>query len=195
MDEQVSVAEVFAPVGPPAWHFGVILAMSVAGGLLGAAVSPLLRRRFPEEYLLAVAVGLAIVAGGVGFLFGGLLGQAGLALLVAVAATSAKQAFDAVVQRDAPDANRGRSFARFESRFQVAWVLGAFVPVLIPMPTRLGSIFVGAAAAAAGALYLAGMSAVRRGQQPPRMPTVRQVSSNVRRSVSERRARRQADSE
>jgi hypothetical protein len=193
VDERVQVADVFAPVGPPAWHFGVIVAMSVAGGLLGAAVSPLLRRRFPEEYLLAVAVGLAVVAGGAGFLLGGLAGQAALALLVAVAASSAKQAFDAVVQRDAPDANRGRSFARFESRFQVAWVLGAFIPVVVPMPTRLGSVFVGLAATAAGALYLAGTSAVRRGQQPPRIPTVRQVGSNVRRSVSERRARRQPD--
>jgi len=50
---------------------------------------------------------------------------------VAVSAASGKQAFDAVVQRDAPDANRGRSFARFESRFQVVWVLGAAVPVVI----------------------------------------------------------------
>ena len=29
---------------------------------------------------------------------------------------------------DAPDANRGRSFARFETRFQLAWVIGAFIP-------------------------------------------------------------------
>jgi hypothetical protein len=111
-------------------------------------------------------------------------------LLVAVSATSAKQAFDAVVQRDAPDANRGRFFARFESRFQVAWVLGAFIPVLVPLPTQLGSVLVAVAATAAGALYLAGMLAVRRGQQPPRLPTVREVGGNVARSVSSRRSQR-----
>ncbi len=193
VDEAVTTSDIFAPVGPPAWHFGVILVCSVGGGLLGAAVSPLLRRRYPEEYLLAFAVALTVVAGGVGFVVGGLVGQAGLALLVAVSATSAKQAFDAVVQRDAPDANRGRFFARFESRFQVAWVLGAFVPVLIPLPTQLGSVLVACAALAAGALYLAGLQAVRRGQQPPRLPTVRQVGGNVARSVSSRRARRRAD--
>ena len=193
VDEAVTTSDIFAPVGPPAWHFGVILVCSVGGGLLGAAVSPLLRRRYPEEYLLAFAIALTVVAGGVGFVVGGLVGQAGLALLVAVSATSAKQAFDAVVQRDAPDANRGRFFARFESRFQVAWVLGAFVPVLIPLPTQLGSVLVACAALAAGALYLAGLQAVRRGQQPPRLPTVRQVGGNVARSVSSRRARRRAD--
>jgi hypothetical protein len=190
LDEAVTTSDILAPVGPPAWHFGVILVCSVGGGLLGAAVSPLLRRRYPEEYLLAFAVALAVVAGGVGVVFGGLFGQSALALLVAVSATSAKQAFDAVVQRDAPDANRGRFFARFESRFQVAWVLGAFIPVLVPLPTQLGSVLVAVAATAAGALYLAGMLAVRRGQQPPRLPTVREVGGNVARSVSSRRSQR-----
>jgi len=195
VDEAVTTADLAAPIGPPTWHFGVILVCSVGGGLLGAAVSPIVRRRFAEEYLLAFAVALVIVAGGVGFLLGGLLGQAGLALLVAIAATSAKQAFDAVVQRDAPDANRGRFFARFESRFQVAWVLGAFIPVVIPLPTQLGSVLVGLAALMAGALYFAGMMAVRRGQQPVRLPTVRQVGGNVARSVSTRRSRRRNDAD
>ena len=39
----------------------------------------------------------------------------------------AKLAFDSIVQRDAPDANRGRSFAKFETRFQIIWVVGALL--------------------------------------------------------------------
>ena len=31
-----------------------------------------------------------------------------------------------------PDAVRGRSFARFETRFQITWVVGALIPVAIP---------------------------------------------------------------
>lgn len=186
-NETLDPGAVFAPIGPPPWHFGVIIAMSVTGGLLGAALSPLIRRRFQEEYLLAGAVALAMLAGAVGFLLGGLVGQAMLALLVAIAASSGKQAFDAVVQRDAPGANRGRSFARFESRFQVAWVLGAFIPVVVPMPTRFGSALVALAATAAGALYLAALRALRSGVQPPRLPTVRQISANVVQTVRERR--------
>ena len=55
-----------------------------------------------------------------------------------------KLAFDSLVQRDAPDANHGRTFARFEARFQVAWVVGAFLPVALPIPARLGSLLVAA---------------------------------------------------
>ena len=63
-----------------------------------------------------------------------------------------------------PDANRGRSFARFESRFQVAWVLGAVVPVVIHLPTDVGGAMVAALAVAAGVFFAIGMQAVRRGE-------------------------------
>ena len=80
------------------------------------AIAPMVRRRIEEEYLLLGAVVLAAPGRAVPDCCShGLPGQALLAFGVAVAAASGKQAFDAVVQRDAPDANRGRSFARFES--------------------------------------------------------------------------------
>ena len=172
-------SDLVAPLGPPAWHFGVIVALSVAGGLVGAAVAPFVRHHLREELLLLGAMGVAVLAGLAGFLLGGLTGQAMMAFLVAMAASSGKQAFDAVVQRDAPDANRGRSFARFESRFQVAWVLGAFVPVVIAIPTQLGGAFVTVMAAAAGVFFAVGMQAVRRGEVPPRLPTARQLGRRV----------------
>ena len=45
---------------------------------------------------------------------------------------------------DGRDDSRGRTFARFETRFQLCWVLAAFVPVVIKMPTSVGFSFVGA---------------------------------------------------
>ena len=60
----------------------------------------------------------------------------------------AKQAFDSIVQRDAPDANRGRSFARFETRFQLVWVIGALIPIVVPIPAELGFVLIVAAVAA-----------------------------------------------
>jgi hypothetical protein len=105
-----------------------------------------------------------------------------------VAATAAKQAFDAVVQRDAPDANRGRIFARFESRFQVAWVFGAVVPVVVPMPTQLGGLIVACMALAAGIFYFTGMRAVQRGEAPPRLPGARDVHGHLRARWRDRRA-------
>jgi hypothetical protein len=170
-----------APSGaPPVWHFGVVVAVTGIGGLVGAGLAPMVRRRVAEEYLLLAAVVMACLAGLSGLLLAGLPGQALMAFLVAIAASSGKQAFDAVVQRDAPDANRGRSFARFESRFQVIWVLGAAVPVVIAMSTQLGGAIVAALAAAAGVFFFTANQAVQRGEAPRRLPDARTISRQVR---------------
>ena len=61
-----------------------------------------------------------------------------VAAVIAGSSGLAKLAFDSLVQRDAPDANHGRSFARFEGRFQLFWALGSFLPVALPMPIEVG---------------------------------------------------------
>lgn len=137
----------------PAWHFGAVLVASVAGALLGAVVAPRLRQLFSEERIL---VGTLVVVAGGGLacsLQGGLLGAAGCALVVGVGASAGRLVFDAIVQRDAPDANFGRSFARFETRFQLLWVIGGFLPVIVPIPARLGFLVVAAAAGFAAFAY------------------------------------------
>src|SRR5207248_3370260 len=98
---------------------------------------------------------LVLVAGGglACALQGGLLASAGCALFVGVGASAGRLAFDAIVQRDAPDANFGRSFAGFETRFQLLWVIGAFLPVIVPIPARLGFVVVGGAAGFAAFAY------------------------------------------
>lgn len=171
--------ELLTNSAPPVWHFGVVVALSGIGGLLGASLAPLVRRRYEEELLLFISLSAAVLAGLAGLLLAGLPGQALLALLVATAASSGKQAFDAVVQRDAPDANRGRSFARFESRFQVVWVLGAAIPVVVPIPTQLGGAVVAVIAAAAAAFWFVAMRAVRSGEAPPKLPDARTISKEA----------------
>ena len=182
----VTVGDLAPPGAPPAWHFGVIVAVSVAGGLAGAAIAPVFRKVFREEFLLLGSAAVAAMAGGAGLLFGGLFGQALLASGVALAAAAGKQAFDAVVQRDAPDANRGRTFAAFESRFQIAWVLGGVVPVVVPMPTQLGGLIVGTLAAAGAIFYGISMQAVAKGRRPPRLPTAKDIGGRVARQLRDR---------
>ena len=126
--------------GYPKWWFGVVVVMAVVGGMLGAAVAPRVRSFVREEAMLMVALALAGVAGISGLVVSGLGGMSLLALLVAVAAAAGKQAFDALVQRDAPDADRGRSFARFEARFQLFWVAGAVVPTAVAVGVPLGAV-------------------------------------------------------
>ena len=70
-----------------------------------------------------------------------------------------KLSFDSILQRDAPDANRGRSFAQFETRFQVTWVVGAFIPVAITMPAYVGYFIVLVVAGTATFSYVIGRAA------------------------------------
>ncbi len=141
--------------GSPTWHFGVVLAFTGLGGVSGAMLSPRLRAMVREEKILAGSLAAVGVAGVLAALAGGLVGAATMAFAVGIAGAMGKQSFDAIVQRDAPEANLGRSFAKFESQFQLLWVFGAVLPVLIPIPARLGFLgLAGTAGFAAGSYYL-----------------------------------------
>ncbi len=139
--------------GAPPWHFGVALIGVGIGGLIGAGGVPRLRARLAEERILAFALigltGLALLAA----VSTGLAGAFIMAAAMALAAQGGKQAFDAIVQRDAPRANLGRTFSRYESRFQLVWVVGALLPVIVPLPARVGYILVAAASAFVAVTY------------------------------------------
>jgi MFS family permease len=143
------------------------------GFLAGSVASPGLRRTFSEERILAIVLAFTIAAGlvasAVGLLASGsavVLGLAATLLSAAVGATSnvGKQAFDAIVQRDAPDANRGRSFARFETRFQLVWVVGALIPTAVVFPLEVSFVLVSALAAFALLSYLLGRRRAAAGE-------------------------------
>ncbi|MGF1596248.1 MAG: MFS transporter [Acidimicrobiales bacterium] len=139
--------------GAPAWHFGVALVGVGLGGLTGALAVPRLRRHFPEERLLALALFALASLCALAALSTELAGAFLVGFGVAVAGTAGKQSFDAIVQRDAPKANLGRSFSRFESRFQLLWVVGALIPSVLPVPARIGYVFVTVTAVFVGASY------------------------------------------
>jgi hypothetical protein len=150
----------------PPWHLGVVLVASVGGGLLGAALAPRIRKTTQEEDMLVGALLLVVVIGVIAAWAGGLLSAALLAATVAVTAAGGKLAFDSIVQRDAPDANRGRSFARFETRFQLIWVVGAILPVVVPIPDQIGYLMIAGVAAFAAATYAVGRRSMARGEDP-----------------------------
>ena len=187
----------------PTWHFGIIVAFSAAGGLLGAALSPRIRRSTDEEDMLIGALGAAVLASLLAAWIGGLWGMAFIALALGITAGAAKLSFDSIVQRDAPDANRGRMFARFETRFQIYWVLGAFIPVVLPIPARVGELLVAFAAAFALVTYVVGRRSVReqasrpessrRRRREPQAPA--SVSSSLKAWVQHLRSRRRAKGE
>jgi hypothetical protein len=152
----------------PTWHFGVVLGMSVIGSLLGALLAPRLRDSMSEERILQGSLAVTGIVALLGAGLGGIVGAALVAVGLGFGASAGKLAFDSIVQRDAPDANRGRSFARFETRFQLFWVLGGFLPVVVALPARVGYLVVAGAVAFALVSYQSG---VRRG--PGRPPVER----------------------
>lgn len=142
--------------GAPKWHFGLVLAMLGVGGLAGAIASPRLRSHVREERILSGVLGAVGLFGLLGALSGGIVGAMLVSFMVAVAGQAGKQSFDAIVQRDAPKANLARSFSRFESRFQLVWVFGALLPVIVPLPARIGFLMVAVASAFASISYWLG---------------------------------------
>ncbi len=142
--------------GAPKWHYVVVLITLGIGGLVGAVASPRLRKSIREERILAGVLGGVAFFNVLAALAGGVVGAMLASFSVAVAGQAGKQSFDAIVQRDAPKANLGRSFSRFESRFQLVWVFGALIPVVVRLPSQIGFSLIAVASAFAAVSYWLG---------------------------------------
>lgn len=147
------VAFAFRREGAPPWWFGLVLGVSMLASLAGAFVAPRLRRRLGEELILSACL---VAVGAAGILTAAYDARAwaiAVAAAAGLAASSGKLAFDALVQREAAGDVRGRSFARFEAGFQLAWVVGALLPVAVPTPLGQGGAVVAVATLAAAAVH------------------------------------------
>ena len=153
----------------PLW-FGFMFTASAAGQLIGAVSAPWLRRRIREEVLLASTLLLSAAVAFYVVTSPDRFSVLVLAMVIGFMSALGKLCFDAIVQRDEVPADRGRTFARFETRFQMMWVIGALVPVAAPsgiLPLRAGVMLLGIAATVAVVLYAGGMWALARGRRPP----------------------------
>jgi hypothetical protein len=126
--------------------FGAAVGASALATLTGNATAPRIRKLMGEETMLTLALAISGVAGiGLAVLGEPLAGIA-LAAVVNFVAALGRLGFESIVQRDAPEANQGRAFATFETRFQLAWAVAAFVAVAISAPGAIGLLVVGLAA-------------------------------------------------
>jgi hypothetical protein len=133
--------------------YGAAVVAYGVGTFAGLIVAPLLRRRYGEDRLTAGAlIVLAVVAA-----FGALGPSRSLVLVVSgvlgMAASIGRQGFDAMVQTRAPATVRGRAFARFETRFQIAWVLGAIAATAGAVAIQVSLIVVALGLLPAAGLY------------------------------------------
>ena len=124
-----------------AW-FG--LGISIAGlATLGANFAgPTLRKHMREPVMIFSSLIAISTVGLFATWYNRIVGGIVLAAAVNAAAAIGRLAFESIVQSDAPDANRGRAFARFETQNQLAWVVGGLVPIALNLSSRVGFLFV-----------------------------------------------------
>jgi hypothetical protein len=159
----------FRREGAPLYWYGLAGMATVAGTLGGATLAPFVRDRVAEERIVPAAafvIGAAAVAVTQLTALHRRLAALILAMAVGVAASVAKMAFDAIVQRDPPEVARSRLFARFEAVFQLGWVLAALVPVLITLSLMAGFVIVAALSLGAGLIFVIGWHKARAGALP-----------------------------
>ncbi|MCB2224056.1 MAG: hypothetical protein KQH83_07775 [Actinobacteria bacterium] len=151
------LAFAFQEAGQGALDFGALVAAAGAGYGLASYVSPWLERHLREEPM--VVAGLALEAGSA-FLVSqelSLVGAAALAGAAGIAWGMAKFGFDGLLQRSIPPGRRGQSFTRAETLFQLAWVVGAIIPVVLHIDPELGLTVAGIAALAAQTAFVAAL--------------------------------------
>lgn len=149
---------------------GIVIGASTVGLMIGNGLASPLRGRLREELMLTSAIVLIAVVG----IGAAVTGGVGAAIVLAAAANIAsgvgRMAFDSIVQRDAPDANQGRVFAKFETRFLLSWAMAGVIPVIVTFPGRVAFLTVGLVGLLAVALYVRSSRTrltTRRGSRPP----------------------------
>lgn len=132
------LAFVMRAEGHGAGGLAVAVAGGALGGFLGSAVAPAMRVVLRESLLLVttlVAAGATALWAATGF---GVAKAAVVAGFVGFAAAGGRLAFDSILQRDAPSSVRGRTFARYETIFQLWWVGGGLLATAVPFSAAAG---------------------------------------------------------
>ncbi|MEY3656706.1 MAG: hypothetical protein RL114_1064 [Actinomycetota bacterium] len=153
-------------VAGTAW-FGFALGMIGVSVLLANTVSPFLKNHMRESMMMLGALLAVAISGIIAAWYDRVVGGILLAAVVNAAGTVGKLAFDSTVQSDAPDANRGRAFAQFETRNQVAWVIGGIIPVIFSPSGEIGFAIVALVGIVGSAMYFraSGISMKSRGER------------------------------
>jgi hypothetical protein len=122
----------------PGVMIGIVVGAAGLGRVMGTLAASTLRRVTP-----AVAVVLALVtdatAALVAALFYGVWSLALLGLVAGLTQALAKFSLDATIQAHIPPQVQASAFGRSDTTCQLAWVLGGFVGIALPLdPPRLG---------------------------------------------------------
>ena len=145
---------------------GLVVAAAGLGNAGGVAVASLLRNLHPGTTVVLVLV-LDAAAALLATVFYGVLPLVALGLCAGLAQSLAKFCLDATIQSDVPTKVQASAFARSDTTLQLAWVVGGFVGIALPLdPPRLGLGVAFAVLAAWMFFVLAGRSRRYPGEVP-----------------------------
>lgn len=143
------MAFAFREAGEGVVSFGLLLGAAGLGFGLASYLAAFLEQRLREEPMVVAALALEAAAAFVAAHVFGVWAAAALSLFAGLAWGTAKFGYDGLLQASVDTASRGATFTRSETLFQLAWVSGAIVPVLVPIPTAFGLVLAGCVALAA----------------------------------------------
>ena len=155
----------FGPQFGTMW-FGIAVSMAAVGSLLGNLSAKRLNNLKRVEYLIVVALAIIGVAGLLTAITSVTITALLLMALVNYAAAIGNMAFESIVQRDAPDVNRGRALANYYTRFQLMWVAAGIIPVLLKLPGVVGFGMVAAIGFSGALIYWIGLRQIALGAEP-----------------------------
>lgn len=153
--------------GAATWWFGFVLGGLTAGALIGVLLVSRIRRVLDEQQMLVGSLWLVAAVTLAGAFYPVRWFWAVIALAVGLSSAVAKPSFDALVQRHVRELNQGRAFARFETQFQLVWVVGSFVPVVLSLPVAAGSLIMAVVAAIGAVSYMSSRRAMGGSRDPP----------------------------
>jgi hypothetical protein len=137
--------------------FGALIAAAGLGYGLASVISPHLERVLREEPMVVAALAIEAAAAFIAGQFFGLPAAAALAAAAGLAWGTAKFAFDGLLQAKVAPDKRGSAFTRSETLFQLAWVVGAIIPVTLTINAEAGLAVAGVIALAAQTVFVAGL--------------------------------------
>ncbi len=151
----------------PALIYGLAAAAYGIGAFLGHTAATVLRRWLSEEQLIGLSLALPAVFTAIGILGASVPLLIVISGLVGLSTTLGRNAFDGLLQRRAPEALLGRAGARYETRFQLAWVFGGILATPISLPVEVSMTVLTAIYVPALVVFVRGVREAHRFEGPP----------------------------
>lgn len=140
---------------------GIVIGVAGLGSTLGIALASILRQVQPAITVVAALIADVVVAA-IAALFFGLPTLVLLGLTAGLASSLAKLSLDSTIQRDVPERVQSSAFARSDTTLQLAWVIGGFIGIAMPLIPELGLGIAAVVLAAWSVFVLSKWSRTRR---------------------------------